>query len=145
MKQLFRFNIGEADALQLVPFSPLSPFLCFLGQGRRGQIKYLRKNLDVVKKSIRQNVYNQYWQNFYFSRKTGHYTIPEFQIINVLFNLLLYKYQGSLEQSFLYNVVDGLFYKCHKIRLNCGGSFIDSPRWFFFLKSYNKSLVNMNI
>lgn len=40
--------------------------------------------------------------------------------------------------SFVDNGVDRLFYKCHKISPNCGGSYIDSTWW---LK--NKSTINL--
>ena len=31
--------------------------------------------------------------------------------------------------EFVFDYVDGLFYTCHKISLNHGGSYIDSPQW----------------
>ena len=53
------------------------------------------------------------------------------EIIEKLLNSLLHRYQGVLLGSiksshFVYDGVDGLFYKCHKISLNRGGSYIDS-------------------
>ena len=56
------------------------------------------------------------------------------EIIEKFFNSLFHSYQGGLEKSikgssFVYDGVNGLYYKCHMIRLNCGGSYIDSPQW----------------
>ena len=31
--------------------------------------------------------------------------------------------------EFVFDYVNLLYYKCHKINLNCGGSYIDSPDW----------------
>ena len=31
--------------------------------------------------------------------------------------------------EFAYDYVHLLYYKCHKIKPNCGGSYIDSPDW----------------
>ena len=31
--------------------------------------------------------------------------------------------------AFAINYVELLYYKCHKINLNCGGSYIDSRDW----------------
>ena len=31
--------------------------------------------------------------------------------------------------EFVFDYVQLLYYKCHKINLNCGGSYIDSPNW----------------
>ena len=32
-------------------------------------------------------------------------------------------------KEFVFDSVDLLYYKLHKIILNCGGSYIDSPKW----------------
>ena len=53
------------------------------------------------------------------------------------------KYQEGLEKSmkgsdFVFDSVDTLYYKLHKISLNRGGSYIDSPEW---LKN-KKSTIN---
>ena len=53
------------------------------------------------------------------------------------------KYQEGLEKSmkgsdFVFDSVDLLYYKLHKISLNRGGSYIDSPEW---LKN-KKSTIN---
>ena len=54
------------------------------------------------------------------------------ETIEKLFKLPIEKYQNNLEKSmkgsefiFVYNHL--LYYKCHKINLNRGGSYIDSP------------------
>ena len=43
------------------------------------------------------------------------------------------KYQNNLESrrgsKFVFNYVQLLYYKCHKINPNRGGSYIDSPDW----------------
>ena len=31
--------------------------------------------------------------------------------------------------EFIFDFVELLYYKCHKINPNCGGSYIDSPDW----------------
>ena len=33
------------------------------------------------------------------------------------------------DSEFVFNYVQLLFYKCHKINLNCGGSYINSSDW----------------
>lgn len=58
------------------------------------------------------------------------------------FESLLQKYQKGLEESmkgreFVYDNL--LHYKCHKISLNCGGSYIGSPKWLTNKKSNKKS------
>ena len=44
------------------------------------------------------------------------------------------RYQSKLEESmegseFVFDYLHLLYYKCHKIHLSCGGSYIDSPDW----------------
>ena len=56
------------------------------------------------------------------------------EIIEKLFNSILQKYQERLEESvkesdFAFDNVDLLLYKLHKISLNRGGSYINSPEW----------------
>ena len=56
------------------------------------------------------------------------------EIIEELFDSLLQKYQEGLEKSmkgseFVFDSVDLLYYKLHKISLNRGGSYIDSSKW----------------
>ena len=65
------------------------------------------------------------------------------EIIEELFDSLLLKFQKGLEESmkgskFVFDRLDLLHYKCHKISLNRIGSYIDSPKW---LKN-NKATVN---
>ena len=51
------------------------------------------------------------------------------EVIKILKN----KYQNNLQSmrgiEFVFDYVQLLCYKCHKINLNCGGSYIDSPYW----------------
>ena len=56
------------------------------------------------------------------------------KIIEDLFDSFLQRYQKGLEESmrgseFVFDNVDSLYYKLHKISLNRGGSYIDSPKW----------------
>ena len=55
-------------------------------------------------------------------------------IINELFKSFLRKYQEWLEtkmerSNFVFESVDLLYYSLHKISLNRGGSYIDTPDW----------------
>ena len=55
-------------------------------------------------------------------------------IINGFFELLLTRYELGLEESmkdrdFIFDSIDGIHYKCNKISLSCGGSYIESPDW----------------
>ena len=65
-------------------------------------------------------------------------------IINELFISFLRRYQEILEtkmkgSSFVFESVDLLYYKLHKISLKRGGSYIDSPNWIKNKKRNNKS------
>ena len=56
------------------------------------------------------------------------------ELIEELFELLLNRYQNNLEESMrgsesVFDYIHLLYYKCHKISPNCGGSYIDSPDW----------------
>ena len=56
------------------------------------------------------------------------------EIIEEFFDCLLERYLEGLEEKmkgsgFVYDSPDLLHYKLHKINLNRGGSFIDSPEW----------------
>ena len=56
------------------------------------------------------------------------------KIIEDLFDSFLQRYQKDLEESvkgsgFVFDNVDSLYYKLHKISVNIGGSYIDSPKW----------------
>ena len=64
-------------------------------------------------------------------------------IINELFKSFLRRYQEGLEtkmkgSEFIFESVDLLYYSLHKISLNRGGSYIDSPDW---IKS-KRAIVN---
>ena len=55
-------------------------------------------------------------------------------IINELFESLFKKYQEDLEKKmrgseFVFDSINLLYYKLHKISHNRGGSYIDSPDW----------------
>ena len=55
------------------------------------------------------------------------------EIIEGLFNSLKNRYQNNLQSmrgsEFAFDYVQLLYYKCHKINLNRGGSYINSPDW----------------
>lgn len=56
------------------------------------------------------------------------------EIIEKLYDSFLQRYHEVLEKSmknsdFVFDFVDGLHYKCRKVSLNRGGSFIDSSKW----------------
>ena len=56
------------------------------------------------------------------------------EIAEELFKSLLQRYQEGLEEStkgsnFFFDSIDLLYNKFHKIRLNRGRSYIDSPKW----------------
>ena len=66
------------------------------------------------------------------------------EVIEELFNLFKNRYQNSLPKSmrdseFVFDYVQLLYNKCHKINLNCVGSYIDFPYWIKKQKSNNKS------
>ena len=55
------------------------------------------------------------------------------KIIKDLFDSFLRRYQKNVEESmkgreFVFDNVDSLYYQLHKISLNRGGSYIDSPK-----------------
>ena len=55
-------------------------------------------------------------------------------VINELFKSILRRYQENLEtkmkgSSYVFERVDLLYYNLHKININKGGSYIDSPDW----------------
>ena len=56
------------------------------------------------------------------------------EVVNELFESLCSKYQHNLEKPikgsyFIFDTVQLLYYKCHKVNFTCGGSYIDSPGW----------------
>ena len=56
------------------------------------------------------------------------------EVVNELFQSLLSRYQIGLETSmrgsdFIFDLVQLLYYKCHKINFKDSGSYIDSPDW----------------
>ena len=55
------------------------------------------------------------------------------EVIKKLFDSLKNRYQNYLQpmrgSEFAFDNVQLLYYKCHKINLNCGGSYIDSSDW----------------
>ena len=62
------------------------------------------------------------------------------EVVNKLFKSLLSKYQDNLEtpmkgKDFIFDSVQLMYYKCHKVNFKCSGSYIVSQKQ----KSNNKS------
>ena len=69
--------------------------------------------------------------------------MKQMRLFKNLFESLLQKYQEGLEKSIkgsepVFDSVDLLYYKLHKISLNGSGSYIDSSKWL----KYKKATVN---
>ena len=65
-------------------------------------------------------------------------------VVDELFEWLITRYQDALEASmrgsnFIFDSVQLLCYKCHRINFKRGGSYIKSPDWIKNKKSNNKS------
>ena len=74
------------------------------------------------------------------------------EVIKESFDSLKNRYQNNLGlmkgSDFVVDYNHLLYYKCHKINPNCGGSYIDSPDWIKNkknnIKSYQqKKMVNV--
>ena len=53
------------------------------------------------------------------------------KLFDSFFTSISRKFRTINERSeFVFDSADLLFYKCHKISLNRGGLYIDSPKWF---------------
>ena len=65
------------------------------------------------------------------------------EVIKELFESFKKRYQNNLElmkgSEFAFDYVYLLYYKCHQVNLNCGGSYIESPEWVKNQNSSNKS------
>ena len=129
----------------------------------------LEDYLNIIKRILKNMINNhkacREWKiqlimgiNFISSLDTGEFCIMHSKsdkakimigtetdvIINELFESFLTKYQEGLEakmkgSDFVFDSVDLLFYDLHKISLNRGVSYIDSPDWIKKQKSNNKS------
>ena len=56
------------------------------------------------------------------------------EVVDELFDSLRSRYQGNLETSrrgsdFIFDSVQPMHYKCHRVNFRRGGSYIDSPGW----------------
>ena len=65
------------------------------------------------------------------------------EVIEKLFESLLNQYKIGLETSmrgsdFFFDCIHLLYYKCHKVNFQWGGSYIDSPDWIKNKKSNDK-------
>ena len=67
------------------------------------------------------------------------------ETIEELFDSLKNRYQNNLElirgSKFVYDYLHLLFYECHEINSNCGGSYIDCPDW---IKNKNTTINPIN-
>ena len=63
------------------------------------------------------------------------------EVIEELFQSLKNGYQNNLESmkgsEFVFDYIQLLHCKCHKINANCGGSYIDCPDWIKSKKNNN--------
>ena len=63
------------------------------------------------------------------------------EVVKELFDSLKNRYQNDLKsKKGSDDYVQLLYYKCHKINPNCGGSYIDSPDWI----KNKKATINHN-
>ena len=65
--------------------------------------------------------------------KFAHYNNAN-KVVNKFFESLCSKYQDNLEISmrqsnFIFDSVQPMYYKCHKVNSKRSGSYIDSPDW----------------
>ena len=56
------------------------------------------------------------------------------EVVDELLNSLRSRYQGNLEtlmrgSDFIFDSVQMMYYKCHKVNFRHGGSYVDSPDW----------------
>ena len=73
------------------------------------------------------------------------------EVIKNIFDSRKNRYQNNLQSMrgsvFVFNYVQLLYYKCHKINLNCGASCIASPDWITNKKAtinpINKKITNV--
>ena len=67
------------------------------------------------------------------------------EVIKNLFDSLKNRFKNNLQSmrgsEFVFDYVKLLYYKCHKINLNGGGSYIDSPDW---IKSKKATINHIN-
>ena len=103
---------------------------------------YLKIIMNNLKKSVMLKIQLTIAISFTSSKDNDEYCVMHSKsdnieiIINVkeIFDLLIKKYQIGLEKTmggsdFILDCVHLLYYKCHKINSNRGGSYIDSPDW----------------
>ena len=68
--------------------------------------------------------------------------VPD-EIMEKLFNSLKNRYQNNLQtmigSEFVFDYVQLLYYKCHKMNLTGSGSYMDSPDWIKKKESNNTS------
>ena len=66
------------------------------------------------------------------------------EVIKIFFDSLENRYQNNLESlrgtEFVFDYVQSLYYKCHKISFNHTGSYIDFPYWIKIKKATINSI-----
>ena len=73
------------------------------------------------------------------------------EVIEETFELLLSSYQVRLETTmkgsiFIFDIVNLLYYKCHKINFKRGSSYNDSPEWIKTKKAtINPKMMMINV
>ena len=69
------------------------------------------------------------------------------EVIKELFDSFKIRYQNNFESmkgsEFVFDYVQLLYSKCHKINRNCGGSYIDLPDWIKNKKT-TINIINKN-
>ena len=109
--------------------------------------QYLKDIINNLKKSVTWKIQLTVANNFIYSidnheERVMHSKSDDIEImindeadevIEKHFESLKKRYQNNLESmkgsDFVFDYVHLLYYKCHKINLNRGGSYIDSPDW----------------
>ena len=66
------------------------------------------------------------------------------EVVDKLFQSIHLRYQGNLEtlmegSEFVFDSVQLVYYKCHRVNFRCSSSYIDSPDWIKKRKSNSKA------
>ena len=107
---------------------------------------YLRNIITNLQNSDRWKIQLTIAINFNFSKDTEKECVMHLntdnikftsysevnEVVNKIFRSLRSKYQESLETSmkgsnFVFDLVQLMYYKCHKVNFKRGGSYLDSP------------------
>ena len=107
---------------------------------------YLRNIITNLQNSDRWKIQLTIAINFIFSKDTEKERVMHLnsdnikftsysevnEVVNEIFRSLRSEYQESLETSmkgsdYVFDLVQLMYYKCHKVNFKCGGSYLDSP------------------